>query len=276
MKKSAILLTCHNKCDVTLKCLDLLFKIIDEKFDVFLVNDGSTDDTYKRVSNTFPNIVIIEGDGNLFWTRGMSLAWITASKFDYDFYIWLNNDVFLFNNSFQELFSVSKSFFDKAIVSGIVSSRDGDSIYGGYDVHKNLIMANGKTNSISYLNGNFVLIPKFVFERVGSFDPMYHHDLGDVDYGFTARKLGISVVTTRISIGIGEINNICRERLSDSNIINRFKKLYSPLGSSPDINFYFRWKHISLFNAVIYFLFQHFLNFIPDSLNKLLFGEKYT
>ncbi|MDR7127776.1 GT2 family glycosyltransferase [Algoriphagus sp. 4150] len=276
MGKTAILLTCYNKSDITLKCLSLLFSIVDDKFDVYLVDDGSTDGTAERVSHFYPNVVIIQGDGNLFWTRGMALAWRNAAKFDYDFYIWLNNDVYLFNNSFKELFSTSKLFQDKAIVSGIVVSQEGITLYGGYDAYKKLIQPTGKANEITYLNGNFVLIPKYVYQCVGNFDTKYHHDLGDVDYGLTAKKLNIPVVTTRVAIARGETNSICRERMNNTTLLKRFEKLYSPLGSPPSINFHFRMKHKSVFNAVSYFVFQHLINIMPDSVNKAVFGDKYT
>lgn len=276
MKRSAVLITCYNKCEITIRCLSLLYDLIDDSFDVFLVDDGSTDGTSERVSAIFPNVNLITGDGNLFWCRGMSLAWETASKFDYDYYIWLNNDVYLRDFSFENLFSTSKLYQDKVIVSGIIESKDGDIIYGGYDSSKKLIRPNGLSNNITYLNGNFVLVPKFVFKIIGNFDPVFHHDLGDVAYGFSSKFKGIPVVSTKNVVGVGEVNNICRERLNNVNVISRFRRLYSPLGSPPFINFYFRKKYFSLINATLYFLFQHFLNFIPDSVNILLFGKKYV
>lgn len=270
----AVLMTCFNRVDYTVKCLKQLFDISSD-LDVYLVDDGSNDGTYKIISSNFPKIKILKGTGNLFWTRGMALAWSNASNLNYDFYLWLNNDVFLFNSAFKELFSVSSELDHKAIISGIVNDEKGYSIYGGYDANKKLIQSNGRINYISYLNGNVVLVPKHVFDLLGNFDPNFHHDLGDVDYGLSAIKFGIRVVTTRHPVSIGVQNNICRERMNNASLFTRFEKLYSPLGSPPSINFYFRKKHKSLINAIIYFMFQHFLNLIPDNLNNHLFGTKY-
>ena len=92
MEEFAILLTCYNRKDQTLECLKSLKKNT-LFFKIFLVDDGSTDGTAKAVSACYPDVNIITGNGQLYWNRGMHLAWETASKNDFDFYIWIN-DIF--------------------------------------------------------------------------------------------------------------------------------------------------------------------------------------
>lgn len=126
------------------------------------------------------------------------------------------------------------------------------------------------------MNGNVVLIPKSFYEVLGNLDPAFHHDLGDVDYGLRAKKNGVGVFTSRTAVASGEKNHFCRVRLNHSNLLNRFKKLYSPLGSPPLIDFYFRKKHFGLLNATLNFIYLHFINVIPDKIIEKLFGNKYT
>lgn len=57
------------------------------------------------------------------------------------------------------------------------------------------------------MNGNVVLVPKSVVDKIGIINPIYHHDLGDVDYGLTAQENGIKVYATRIPIASGYSNN---------------------------------------------------------------------
>ena len=275
MTKTAVLLTCFNRKYITLRCLERLFQF-DQKFDVYLVDDGSTDGTFEAISKEFPAVTIITGSGNLFWNRGMHLAWEEASKKDYDFYIWLNDDVVLYKNAFKEVLECSKSQNNEAIISGIIETHDKSRvIYGGHDKNKKVIVPNGEMKSITFMNGNFVLVPKWVFEKLGNLDFVYHHDLGDVDYGLRAAKKNIKVLSTRIPIGSGDTNSICRVRLNRSNLQKRFKRLYSPLGSNPNVVFYFRKKHFGYTNAILYYLFVHFINVIPDTLNTILFKKKY-
>ena len=271
----AILLTCFNRKAKTLACLESL-KAICASGDVYLLDDASTDGTSEAVSRLFPEVTIIKGNGNLYWNRGMHLAWQVASQKKHDFYLWLNDDVVLFPEALDELFACSQIQNNNAIISGLIeSSLDGTVIYGGTDSFRRLIQPNGKLNQISHLNGNVVLVPDAVFTELGNFDPAFHHDLGDVDYGLRAKKNGIGVYTTRVSVACGEPNQICRVRKNGVSMNARFKNLYAPLGSHPGINFYFRRKHFGILNASFCFIFLHFLNFIPDSINLFLFKDKY-
>jgi len=273
--KIAVLITSFNRLEITKKCIDSL-STFNYNFDIYLVDDGSTDGTFEFISKNYPKINLIKGDGNLFWNRGMNLAWAEALKNNYDYYLWLNDDVFLENYAFDEIFEASEINNNKAIISGIVQTQNNKIIYGGSDKSKTIIKSNGKCQSIKFLNGNFVLVPKFVFENLGVLDNTFHHDLGDVDYGLRARKNKIKVLTTKKAIATGEENNICRIRKSQTSIFNRFKYLNSPLGSPITIIYYFQKKHFGLFKAIAVASFVVFLNLIPDNLNKILFKDKYT
>ena len=247
------------------------------QLDIFLVDDDSNDGTSDAIKIQFPNVNIIKGNGNLFWNRGMHLAWGNAiNKNDYDFYIWLNDDTVIYDYCIKELLACSELKKHQAIISGIIEINEThDIIYGGTDINKKIIHPNGELNPITNLNGNVVLIPKSVFKILGNLDLKFHHDLGDVDYGYRAKEKNIGIFTTRIPIASGERNDICRVRLNNSTFFKRFKRLYSPLGSNPKIIFYFRRKYFGLKNAIIYYIFLHFLNFIPDFLNKFLFKKRY-
>lgn len=276
MNQIAVLLTCFNRKQKTVKCLNHLFKLKSD-LDVYLVDDGSTDGTNESIVKEFPQVNLIKGSGNLFWNKGMHLAWEHAAKNDYDYYLWLNDDVIIYENCFDELFSCIKLTDGKAIISGIIESSDKKNIlYGGYDSNKNLIKPNGQLNPIRNLNGNVVIVPKEVYQSLGNLDLHFHHDLGDVDYGLRAQKKGISVFTTRVAIANGEKNDICRVRQNNTTISKRFKKLYSPLGANPKIIFYYRKKYFGFINAISYYAFLHFINIIPDKLNKLIFGNRYV
>ena len=100
----AVLMTCYNRVETTLRCLHSLFnqtiKQSDNQtisLDVWLVDDASPDQTGAKVKAAFPEVHVIEGAGGLFWCKGMRLAWdkAIASGIKYDFYLWLNDDVML-------------------------------------------------------------------------------------------------------------------------------------------------------------------------------------
>lgn len=275
--KTAVILTCHNRKLKTQECLTSLGLYgRDYRLDVYLTDDGSTDGTSEMVEDLFPEVHIIKGDGHLFWNRGMYKAWIVALKNDYDFYLWLNDDVVLYSNCLDQMFKCSLLYQNKSIISGLIEDDKHQVIYGGYDAFKRLVQKSVKPSPIKFMHGNVVLIPKFVVDKIGILDPVFYHDLGDVDYGLRALKNGVSIVSSAQPVAMGYRNNYCRVRKWNSNLITRFRKLYEPLGSPPSINFYFRKRHFGLFNAIIYWLFLHFINVLSDKMITIFGGNRYN
>src|SRR5512138_1923464 len=117
MKTIAALLTVHNRKHKTLLCLQSLYnQILTEgyKLDVYLTDDGCTDGTPEAIREEFPQVTIIKGDGSLFWNRGMYAAWTKATEIaDYNYYLWLNDDTELFDDSLIELLDVSNKNYNK-------------------------------------------------------------------------------------------------------------------------------------------------------------------
>lgn len=67
--KIAAILTCYNRKEKTFQCLASLFEIIPT-CKVYLVDDNSTDGTSTLIHQKFPQVYLIQGNGNLFWSRG--------------------------------------------------------------------------------------------------------------------------------------------------------------------------------------------------------------
>lgn len=83
MQYIAVLITCYNRREKTVNCLNLLFKCglpVGFALKVYLVDDGSTDGTGEEVRKLFPEIKVIVGSGELYWAGGMRLAWTEAIR----------------------------------------------------------------------------------------------------------------------------------------------------------------------------------------------------
>lgn len=209
--KIAVLLTCYNRRKKTLSCLRSLFEAsLSEgyKIEVFLVDDGSTDGTSEAVKNKYPQVNVIQGNGNLFWNKGMNLAWqVAAKKFNYDFYLWLNDDVILFNKSISILLEdFQKSNTNNTIIAGACQSAAETVTYSGYNslTKKVKLKPNGEIQRCDYFNGNVVLVPSHVFKQIGFLDPIFHHGQGDFDYGLRAKKTGIISFVSSCNVGTCE------------------------------------------------------------------------
>lgn len=269
-KSIAVIMTVYNRKDKTLKCLYSLFKqknLDDHIIDIYLTDDGSTDGTSDAIKIHFPTVNIIQGNGSLFWTKGMWTAWkVAESKKEYDYICWLNDDVVLFEAALKHILDCSEEKDDKAIISGIMCDPDDHSktTYSGR-FNKKLIIENGNMQEIEYLHGNFVLIPLFVYKNIGIIDNYYSHSGGDTDYSMTAIKKGIKVFSSRKKCGK------CRKDLLKPKcflkvtpLFRRFKILYTPLSySMPKDIFYFDCKHRNIIVAVLHFISLHFKCLFP-------------
>ena len=131
---------------------------------MFLVDDGCTDGTPEAIKEHFPQVTIIHGDGNLYWNRGMHLAWETAAASkDFDYYLWLNDDTFLFEIALKCLLNASNQTNNESVICGSTFSKESQKIsYGGNSDNGELLIPNGNLQEVFSFNGNVVLIPKFV------------------------------------------------------------------------------------------------------------------
>jgi GT2 family glycosyltransferase len=205
----AVLMTCHNRVNNTLKCLSRLFEqsVLDQvALSVYLVDDGSSDGTGDAVRKQYPDVNVINGDGSLFWNRGMHSAFEEALKGGFDYYLWLNDDTYLYRDTLKTLLSVHEELASRGNTRSIVvaSTRDpdtGEFTYGGFRNTRGAINRVGLTPTppedrpiqCDSMCGNCVLIPDGVASIVGNIDPEYRHQWGDADYGLRAVKNGCSV-----------------------------------------------------------------------------------
>lgn len=264
MKTVAAILTVFNRKEKTLECLEKLYnQQIPEAYELetFMVDDGCTDGTPDAVAENFPMVKIIKGSGDLFWNRGMHLAWkaaVTHKK--YDFYLWLNDDTFLFEGALNTMLKNSESKGNTAIICGTTQNTDGTKLsYGGSLPGKGILEPSNQLRECSYMNGNFVLVPEHVYNKVGLIDPVFRHSMGDLDYGLRAKKKGIKIFVASQIIGVCD-NHDTQPKwcLPDTPIIKRYKSLYSPLANSHPYYFYiYELRHYGIFIATKHFFSIH-------------------
>lgn len=269
-QRTAVLITCHNRCDKTIACLDALFKSkLNPQFlfEVFLVDDGSIDGTDILVKKHFASVNVINGNGKLYWNRGMLLAWETAVKAqDFDFFLWLNDDTILHYNAFNLMLSQALIWDKKRIIVGTTCSvHSGKFTYGGYRFYNDELIPNGTWQDCDYFNGNIVLIPNFIFQKVGFLDKRFRHALGDFDFGMRARKLGYVHLSSPEYFGICERHEKEPQwRNPDLSLKKRFKNLYSPLGKNPMEAFISDHRHHGILNAIYHFITLHIRVLVPQ------------
>ena len=244
IKRIAVLIACHNRKNITLACLDALFKNqlpVDHFLKVFLVDDGSTDGTGEAVRKQYPQVNIIEGNGDLFWNRSMHVAFSMALNEGYDYYVWLNDDTLIDPMAISIMLQTNshETINNRIIVGAISDPETGKFAYGGARQLAPLfrpflceyVFPNGYPQYLDVMNGNLVLIPDFVARKLENIDPVFEHAMGDTDYAMRARKLGVIILLTPDYIGSCERNKEAGSYRDKSlSVKRRFKDILSRKG----------------------------------------------
>lgn len=255
--KISVLITSHNRRDKTLRCLNALFASHFPEaamLEVFLVDDGSSDGTAGAIRNAYRHVRILQGDGSLYWTGGMHKAFAAAMVHNFDYYLWLNDDTYLYPQAIATLLKVAEDIHSEenkaAVVVGSTQAEENGQVnHGGIIVDgswwtTSLVVPGDKPIPCDTLNGNCVLISKGVVHQVGNLDSTFIHTMGDIDYGFRVRAIGFPLVVMPGFAGICHSNAIAgtyedtalplRERLS---------KIVDIKGRPPRPWFIFLWRH---------------------------------
>ena len=237
-KKLAVLVTCHNRHKTTLACLKVLYEQ-NATFDVFLVDDGSSDGTAEAVKKHYPKVNVIEGNGNLFWVGGMRLAFAEAMTHGYDYYLWLNDDTVLKPDALHKLLNayqllVQRGYSNSIIVGSVKDPATGEHTYGGTIRSKSWfsntfkpLKPDKELKECDTMQGNIVLIPDLIAKKVGNLDAEFIHTMGDLDYGLRARQLGCFIWVSPGYLGTCSRNSVSGS-WADTNLplVERLQKVF--------------------------------------------------
>lgn len=213
MPKVAVLMACYNRREKTLAALRALGDALTSaQYTVYLVDDESTDGTAEAVIEQFPETVVIHGDGALFWAASMCLAERFALRDRFDCLLWLNDDTELMPGVIDRMLELVGAQADSIIVGATVDPDSGQMTYGGrrrVDSHPqrfSLVSIRDDLQEVDNFNGNCVLIPASVRDRVGPIDGSFPHAFADDDYGQRAIALGVRIVQAPSFVGFCSVN----------------------------------------------------------------------
>jgi hypothetical protein len=91
--KVSIIMLCWNNSQFTKDCVNRLFEVTPEGFELILLDNASKDDTWKVLQDLkkkYPSIKIIRSETNLGFAKGNNLALKSAER---DYICYLNNDI---------------------------------------------------------------------------------------------------------------------------------------------------------------------------------------
>ncbi len=245
----SIVIPVHNRIAFTRSCLESLQKQTNKNFNTVVVDDGSTDGTNKMVENEFPEVHLIKGTGNLWWTAATNLGVKYALENNADYVLTLNNDLYVRQDYLHNLLNVIEKE-ERSLIGSVSVEADNHSriLDAGvkinwktakYDYMANNINKNGnfgafnELQSVDALSGRGTLIPVKAFRELGFFNDKYLPHYGaDYEFAVRAKKNGYKLYVCKKAIVYSYVketglNNFNR-RISWAELIKSFFSIKSP------------------------------------------------
>lgn len=205
-----IIIPVYNRINLTLKCIDSICKqkIFDE-LNIFIVDDGSTDNTSEIINHRYPFIKIIKGTGNLFSAGCFQLAIsIVLKKCNLkDWILLISNDSELAPDTIIQLVNFAKLKKRKVLAGAMAINlkdrqtiiRSGAIVYSWffnilkhvYDGKKVNELANLEPRKVDFIPGRCLLHPVEMFKKVGNYNSKkFKHYGNDEEFSIRAKKNG--------------------------------------------------------------------------------------
>lgn len=247
MTRLAICITSFNRRETTKRCLEKIFTSsfpTDLTAQVFLLDDGSSDGTSEMVAECYPTVRLHQGDGNYYWAGGMRRVFGLALQEDFDYYLWLNDDVDLFPDSIARAVSASLSLTHKGddlhLIVGAMRDSNGNTTYSGYERAQSILPWRFRRidphetslRRCATVNGNFLLVNRSLSKLIGNIRPQFVQMHADFDYGLRANSRGGSCWVLPGYAGICESNVSGRKNFKDPTLplSERIALMEHPLG----------------------------------------------
>ncbi len=220
--KIAIIIPVFNRRETTLKCLGLLKNNVlipdDTLLQIIVVDDGSTDGTATAIGQAYPEVKILTGDGNLWWTGAINKGVEFALSQNFDYLLTLNDDMEFDDDFLLQLLAVANKN-QQALVSSLKLNKRPDGkkqiITAGFNVtgflkqidtiHADKLLDDIQLDEVitcDIVTGASLLIPALVFKTIGSFDNAnFPHHWGDFEFSHRAFLAGFPcMVATKSKI----------------------------------------------------------------------------
>lgn len=204
-----VIIPVHNRVSITQACLRTLrTQTIASQLKVHVVNDGSVDSTRQVLAADFPEVHVIEGDGNLWWTGAVAkaLSELQGEFREDDFILLVNNDARL-NPETVEILVRESERLNRAAVAPIALcgsqaiatgwAAGTAPILNDFERQFERLIKEPLAIEVKAIYGRCSLIPVEILDVAGNFDAgSFPHYLGDTDFCFRARRKGAKFYVT--------------------------------------------------------------------------------
>jgi GT2 family glycosyltransferase len=202
LPKISIIIVNYNGKSLLEKCLESLFNVNYDNFEVILVDNNSTDDTVNFVTKNYPSVILIKLESN----KGFAEPNNIGSKMSKGKHLlFLNNDTVVTPNFISELVKIVENDPKVAICQSLLLKPNGSVDSSGDFIDKLGVVYNSKTKTdkvreISSARGASMLVRSSIFKKLDGFDEKFFVSFEDVDLGWRTWILGYRIVVIPTSI----------------------------------------------------------------------------
>lgn len=203
--KVSIIILNWNNYEISKMCINSLDKITYPNYDIVIVDNGSSDNSGKKLKKDLPNCKVILNTNNEGFARGANIGIRYALEKGANYVLLLNNDSIIEEKSFLEpAIKVAEGDNRIGLISGkiycqknpkriwyaggYISLLRGQAIvHGLHEVDKGQF---GKISEVRFATGALLLIKREVLEKVGLLPEEYFFGQEEWDYSLTIRRAG--------------------------------------------------------------------------------------
>ena len=128
-----VVIPVHNRSEFTRACLASLREQSYRDFTTVVVDDGSSDGTSEILAGEFPDVMVLNGDGELWWSGATNagVRWAMRHFSDHAAIVTLNNDTLAPPNYLDQLLAAHAARPSALIGSLLISAADRRTIVDG-------------------------------------------------------------------------------------------------------------------------------------------------
>ncbi len=206
--KVSIIIVSYNNSDILYQTINSLKQKVDQPgWELFVVDNASTDDNVLMVEKNFPEIKLIISKENLGFGRACNLG---AKYAGGRFLLFVNSDILLQGNPLPKMIGIFDTIENVGCLGVQLHNPDGSSQPSGFRFPglfmrfvqltglKKLILRikpgirinTEELYKVDFVSGAFLMLEKQLFNEVGGFDERYFMYLEDADLCYQISKTG--------------------------------------------------------------------------------------
>ena len=210
MKSLAVVILNYNGIKLIKKFLPSVIKFTPKKYNIYLIDNGSSDGSVKFIRSNFKGVKIIELDKNFGYAKGYNIG---LKKINDDVLCLLNNDVEVTEKWTEEIMIQfkneketvviqpkmknynKKDYFDYAGASGGFLDRYGYAYCDGR-VYNKIEKDNNQYNKIKkifWACGACFFVRNNIFKKFGGFDEMFWAHYEEIDFCWRLQNKGFKI-----------------------------------------------------------------------------------